>query len=187
MSQLVPGMDFANLPAPQEGILVTLFITVRKVARSRDFYSRVLGGTVVMDENPCIVKLSNSWMIMNPGGPPTPDKPDISVVDHQPGNTTSMFMNLRVADIRACYEEWKAKGAEFVTPPIDRPGRGNPMLPARPRRLSHRGRPVHWPAEGSARRKAPRGSPRLSCMRFVCIGDWKLRTYEEFKCNLKSR
>ena len=67
-----------------------------------------------------MVKLSNSWIIMNPGGPPTPDKPDISVVDYQPGNTTSIFLNLRVADIQACYEEWKAKGAEFVTPPIDR-------------------------------------------------------------------
>ena len=120
MPEPVPSIDFANLPAPNEGILVALFITVRKVARSRHFYSRVLGGTVVMDENPCIVKLSNSWIIMNPGGPPTPDKPDISVVDYQPGNTTSMFMNLRVADIQACYEEWKAKGAEFVTPPIDR-------------------------------------------------------------------
>jgi len=65
-------IDFADLPAPAEGILVTLFITVRKVARSRDFYSRVLGGTVVLDENPCIVRLSNSWIIMNPGGPPTP-------------------------------------------------------------------------------------------------------------------
>jgi uncharacterized glyoxalase superfamily protein PhnB len=42
------------------------------------------------------------------------------VVDYQPGNTTSIFLNLRVADIHACYEEWKAKGAEFVTPPIDR-------------------------------------------------------------------
>ena len=120
MAEPVSGIDFANLPFPNEGILVTLFITVRKVARSRDFYSRVLGGTVVMDENPCMVKLSNSWIIMNPGGPPTPDKPDISVVDYQPSNTTSMFMNLRVADIHACYEEWKAKGAEFVTPPIDR-------------------------------------------------------------------
>ena len=27
---------------------------------------------------------------------------------------------MRVADIQACYEEWKSKGAEFVTPPIDR-------------------------------------------------------------------
>jgi len=105
MAEPAPGIDFANVPAPDEGILVTLFITVRKVARSRDFYSRVLGGTVVIDENPCIVKLSNSWIIMNPGGPPTPDKPDISVVDYQPGHTTSMFMNLRVANIHACYEE----------------------------------------------------------------------------------
>jgi Glyoxalase/Bleomycin resistance protein/Dioxygenase superfamily len=75
---------------------------------------------VVLEENPCIVKLNNSWLIMNPGGPPTPDKPGITVVDYEPGDTTSIFMNLRVADIHACYEEWKAKGAEFVTPPIDR-------------------------------------------------------------------
>jgi catechol 2,3-dioxygenase-like lactoylglutathione lyase family enzyme len=120
MTEPSPRDDFASFPAPAEGILVTMFITVRKVARSRDFYSRVLGGTVILEENPCTVRLSNSWIIMNPGGPPTPDKPDISVVDYQPGNTTSIFLNLRVADIGACYEEWKAKGAEFVTPPIDR-------------------------------------------------------------------
>jgi catechol 2,3-dioxygenase-like lactoylglutathione lyase family enzyme len=120
MTEPAPHIDFANLPEPAEGILVTMFITVRKVARSRDFYSRVLGGTVVMDENPCIVKLANSWIIMNPGGPPTPDKPGISVVDYEPGDTTSIFLNLRVADIQASYADWKAKGAEFVTPPIDR-------------------------------------------------------------------
>jgi catechol 2,3-dioxygenase-like lactoylglutathione lyase family enzyme len=72
MADPAPRIDFANLPTPAEGLLVTLFITVRKVARSRDFYSRVLGGTVVLDENPCMVKLSNSWIIMNPGGPPHP-------------------------------------------------------------------------------------------------------------------
>jgi len=67
-----------------------------------------------------MVKLANSWVIMNPGGPPTPDKPDISVVDYEFDNTISTFMNLRVADVQACYEEWRSKGAEFVTPPIDR-------------------------------------------------------------------
>ena len=120
MTEPSPYIDVANLPAPAEGIVVTMFITVRSVARSRDFYSRVLGGTVVLEENPCIVKLSNSWILMNPGGPPTPDKPGISVVNYEPGDTTSIFLNLRVADIQACYEEWKSKGAEFVTPPIDR-------------------------------------------------------------------
>jgi hypothetical protein len=49
-----------------------------------------------------IVKLANSWVIMNPAGPPSPDNPDISVVDYEAGNTVSSFMNLRVADIQAC-------------------------------------------------------------------------------------
>jgi catechol 2,3-dioxygenase-like lactoylglutathione lyase family enzyme len=115
-----PFIDYEHLPAPTEGFLVTQFLTVRNVARSRAFYSEVLGGRVVLEENPCMVKLSNTWVIMNPGGPPTPDKPDITVADHEAGNTVSTFMNLRVADVQACYEEWKAKGAEFVTPPIDR-------------------------------------------------------------------
>jgi hypothetical protein len=70
-----PFIDYANLPAPTDGILVTQFITVRSVARSRAFYSEVLGGQVVLEENPCIVKLANSWLLMNPGGPPPPTSP----------------------------------------------------------------------------------------------------------------
>ncbi|HWX95798.1 MAG TPA: VOC family protein [Solirubrobacteraceae bacterium] len=120
MTEPTQTIDFENLPTPAEGILVTLFITVRKVARSRAFYSEVLGGSVVLPENPCMVKLANSWIIMNPGGPPTPDKPDISVVDYEPGHSTSIFLNLRVADVEACYREWSARGAAFLTPPIDR-------------------------------------------------------------------
>jgi catechol 2,3-dioxygenase-like lactoylglutathione lyase family enzyme len=120
MADESPYIDYENLPVPSEGIIAALFITVRKVARSRDFYSRVLGGKVVLEENPCMVKLANSWIIMNPGGGPTPDKPGISVVNYEPDDTTSIFLNLRVADIDACYREWRERGAEFVTPPIDR-------------------------------------------------------------------
>jgi catechol 2,3-dioxygenase-like lactoylglutathione lyase family enzyme len=120
VSEQTPYIDYENLPTPSEGFLVTQFLTVRNVARSRAFYSDVLGGQVVLEENPCMVKLATSWLIMNPGGGPTPDKPDISVVDYEPGNSVSSFLNLRVADIHECYEQWSAKGAEFLTPPIDR-------------------------------------------------------------------
>ena len=120
MSENEVFIDYANLPTPKEGILATLFITVRKVARSRAFYTEVLGGQLVLEENPCMVKLANTWIIMNPGGPPTPDKPDITVANYEPGNTTSIFLNLRVADIESCYREWSARGATFLTPPIDR-------------------------------------------------------------------
>lgn len=67
-----------------------------------------------------MIKLSNSWLIMNPGGGPTPDKPGIDVVPYDNTDTVSIFMNLRVADVQAVYDEWSAKGAEFLTPPIDR-------------------------------------------------------------------
>ena len=120
MSEHTPYIDFENLPAPNDGFLVTQFIAVRSVARSRAFYSDVLDGQVVLEENPCIIKLANSWLILNPGGGPTPDKPDISVINYDPGNTVSTFMNLRVANIHACYEQWRGKGAEFLTPPIHR-------------------------------------------------------------------
>jgi hypothetical protein len=72
VNERTPSIDFENLPAPSEGFLMTQFITVRSVARSRAFYSEVLGGQVVLEENPCMIKLANSWVIMNPGGPPTP-------------------------------------------------------------------------------------------------------------------
>ena len=30
------------------------------------------------------------------------------------------FLNIRVADIRACYELWKNRGAEFITGPKEK-------------------------------------------------------------------
>jgi catechol 2,3-dioxygenase-like lactoylglutathione lyase family enzyme len=113
-------MNRDDLPAPHDGLLVTHFLTVRDVDRSRAFYADVLGGAVVLPENPCIVKLANSWIIMNPGGGPTPDKPDVTLHPPDESTTTSSFLNLRVADIDACYREWSAQGAEFLTPPLDR-------------------------------------------------------------------
>ena len=34
----------------------------------------------------------------------------------------SGFMNVRVADIGAAYDQWRARGARFLTPPIDHGG-----------------------------------------------------------------
>lgn len=37
-------------------------------------------------------------------------------------HNVSSFLNLRVGDIWACYRDWKAKGAEFLTEPLDNHG-----------------------------------------------------------------
>ena len=109
-----------DLPAPVEGLVLTHFLTVRDVAVSRDFYADIFGGQVVLEENPAIVKVANSWIIMNPGGGPTPDKPDITLVAPEAADTVSAFMNVRVADIAAFYADAAAKGAQFLTEPLDR-------------------------------------------------------------------
>ena len=110
----------AELPAPREGIALTHFIVSEDVERSRAFYTDVLGGTAVLEGEPSIVELANSWVIINVGGGPTDDKPGVILEAPRQPNRVSSFLNIRVADIRAVYEDWSSKGAEFLTPPIDR-------------------------------------------------------------------
>jgi lactoylglutathione lyase len=106
-----------DFPAPQTGFVVTHFLVVSDQDRSRDFYSSVFGAKVVMERDPVIMKLANSWLILNVGGGPTDDKPAVTLETPTDPNRTSAFINLRVADIAACYKEWSAKGAEFLTEP----------------------------------------------------------------------
>ncbi|MEV4730035.1 VOC family protein [Saccharopolyspora sp. NPDC049426] len=113
-------MERDRWPVPEQGLVLTHFLTVHDVVRAREFYAAVLGGDVVLEENPCIVKVANSWIIMNPGGGPTPDKPGITLQPPERTGTVSAFMNVRVADIAAFYAQAREKGAEFLTEPIDR-------------------------------------------------------------------
>lgn len=113
-------MADADFPAPSEGIVLTHFVVSADVATSRAFYSDVLGGKTVMDGGPTIVKLANSWIIINEGGGPTEDKPEVVLDVPSDPNRVAAFLNIRVADIQKVYEEWSAKGAVFLTPPIDR-------------------------------------------------------------------
>jgi catechol 2,3-dioxygenase-like lactoylglutathione lyase family enzyme len=110
----------AEFPAPTEGFVLTHFIVSDDVERSRRFYTEVLGGEVVMEGEPTIVALANGWIIINVGGGPTEDKPTVILETPPDPDRTSSFLNIRVADIASVYEEWKARGAEFLTPPMDR-------------------------------------------------------------------
>jgi catechol 2,3-dioxygenase-like lactoylglutathione lyase family enzyme len=110
----------ARFPAPAEGIVLTHFIVSDNVARSRRFYTEVLGGEAVLEGEPTIVALANGWIIINVGGGPTEDKPTVTLGVPSDPDRVSAFLNIRVADIQALYEEWSARGAEFLTPPMDR-------------------------------------------------------------------
>jgi hypothetical protein len=64
---------------PKEGFILTHFLTVSDVRRSAEFYVRILGGQVVLEGEPTIIEIANSWLILNTGGGPTDDKPTITL------------------------------------------------------------------------------------------------------------
>ena len=109
----------ASFPRPEEGIVLTHFVVSSDVGRSRRFYAGVLGGEVLLDGEPTIIALANSWIIINAGGPPTDDKPTVTLEPPRDPDRVSSFLNIRVADIQSRYEQWNARGAEFLTPPVN--------------------------------------------------------------------
>ena len=110
----------AEFPAPKEGIAITHFIVSRDVERSRRFYTEVLGGEAVLEGELSIIALANSWVTIGAAGGPTEDKPNVTLEPPMDPDRVSSFLNIRVSDIAAIYEQWGARGAEFLTPPIDR-------------------------------------------------------------------
>ncbi len=111
----------SDWPRPQKGegvdVAVTHLLMVRDVDRSRRFYTDVLGGKVLMEGTPTILRFYNTWLVLSTEGGPTDDKPDVEAVAPPDSRTLTTALNLRVADIYDVYERWRARGAEFLTEP----------------------------------------------------------------------
>jgi len=110
-------MSQDDFPAPASGFVVTHFLVVSDQDRSREFYRSVFGAQVLLERDPVIMKIANSWLILNVGGGPTDDKPTVTLAPPADPDHTSAFLNIRVADIAKAYADWSARGAEFLTEP----------------------------------------------------------------------
>jgi lactoylglutathione lyase len=97
--------------------VVTNTLIVRDIQRSVGFYRDVLGATVLREGEPTFLRLGNVWLTINGGGGPTDDKPEVVAAPPRDPNVLSIFLNVRVADIRRCYDVWSSRGAKFITEP----------------------------------------------------------------------
>ena len=103
---------------------VTHMLVVADATASRDWYLNVLdaslygeyGGTSV------VLELAGNWVLLVTGGPPSPEKPTVTLdvpIDLDRVSTQIIF---RVGDCFETYELLRARGAEFLTPPLERRG-----------------------------------------------------------------
>jgi lactoylglutathione lyase len=106
----------ANQPADLKFVATNTLI-VADIKRSVAFYRDVLGAMVLREGEPTFLRLANIWITINGGGGGTDDKPEVIAAPPRDPNLLSNFLNLRVVDIRRCYEVWSSHGAKFITDP----------------------------------------------------------------------
>jgi catechol 2,3-dioxygenase-like lactoylglutathione lyase family enzyme len=108
-------------PFPEEGMQLTHLLVVSDVQRSRDWYTNVLGATLYREYggSSVVLQLLDHWLLLVTGGGPTEDKPTVTFAPPDDPDRVSNELIFRVPDCRAAYETLRARGAEFLTPPVD--------------------------------------------------------------------
>ena len=111
--------DGAGFPAA--GTELTHLLVVSDADVSRHWYETVLGASTerAYGGTSVVVKLLGQWLLLVTGGAPTADKPTVTFAPPADPDRVSAEMIFGVADCRATYEVLRARGAEFLTPPVE--------------------------------------------------------------------
>ncbi len=107
---------------PSDDMELTHLLVVSDIDRSRTFYKDVLGATVFREYGgtSCVLSFCGSWLLLVTGGGPTEDKPGVTFEPPSDLSVATHELTIRVPDCRVAYETLKSRGAEFLTPPLDR-------------------------------------------------------------------
>jgi catechol 2,3-dioxygenase-like lactoylglutathione lyase family enzyme len=105
---------------PTGGMEVTHILVSRDPERAREFYVGVLGAELYRQYGSSVVlRFLGNWLLLVEGGGPTEDKPTVTFAPPADPDRVDHAFTIRVPDCRAAYETLKARGAEFLTPPVD--------------------------------------------------------------------
>jgi catechol 2,3-dioxygenase-like lactoylglutathione lyase family enzyme len=111
----------ASSEFPTAGVEVTHLLVVADAEASRRWYESVLGASVhrAYGGTSVVMKFQGQWLLLVTGGAPTADKPTVTFAPPVDPDTVSAEMILGVPDCQAAYEVLLARGAEFLTPPVE--------------------------------------------------------------------
>ena len=107
---------------PTADVELRHLLVVSDYARSLAFYRDVLGATVVREFPGTLGFLSfgGSQILLTVPGGPTQDKPTVTFASPTDPDRVTSEMAIRVPNCSAAYEVLRSRGAEFLTPPVDR-------------------------------------------------------------------
>jgi catechol 2,3-dioxygenase-like lactoylglutathione lyase family enzyme len=106
---------------PEEGMELTHILVTGDMDRARRFYLDVLGADLYREYGgtSLVLRFLGNWLLVVTGGGPTEDKPTVTFDAPADPDRVSSAFTIRVPDCLAAYETLVARGAEFLTPPVD--------------------------------------------------------------------
>jgi len=106
---------------PTPDVEVTHLFVVSEMERARAFYRDVLGAELFREYGgtSCVLRFQGAWLLLVTGGEPTRDKPTVTFAPPADPDRVSSELTFRVPDCRDAYETLRARGATFLTPPVD--------------------------------------------------------------------
>jgi len=105
---------------PADGMELTHILVVSDVARSRAWYTDVLGAELYREYGgtSAVLRFAGAWLLLVTGGEPTDDKPTVSLAPPADRDRLDHLFTIRVPDCRAAYETLRGRGATFLTRPV---------------------------------------------------------------------
>ncbi len=107
-----------------EAQALTHMLVVADPDASRDWYVDVLGASLYGEYGgtSVVLELFGNWLLLVTGGEPSPEKPTVTLDSPNDSDRVSAQIIFRVEDCQHSYELLRSKGADFLTPPLERTG-----------------------------------------------------------------
>lgn len=107
---------------PFEDSAFTTILVVADMQAAKTFYLDVLGANLYREYggDSLVLEFLGNWLLLVTPGEPTSDKPHTHFVPPADPDRVSHSFTIRVKDCRKSYEILQARGADFITPPLQR-------------------------------------------------------------------
>lgn len=106
---------------PKPDTEMTTILVVSDVAVAKSWYVDVLGADLHGEYGgtSVVLRFAGTWLLLVTGGGPSSDKPTVTFAKPTDPDRVDHAFTIRVDDCRSTYDALRARGAAFLTEPVD--------------------------------------------------------------------